>query len=395
MKNEIGNESFCQLLDCLPCGPCYRWDWEKIGTSEAAGWFEKMKQVPQHPLWHGEGNVWIHTKMVCEALVETQEYHLLSRVQQQVLALAALFHDVGKISCTRMEDGIWTSPGHGAAGAQLVRKMFWETFALSGEKRAQQLREAVCLLIRYHTTPLHLVENSDPALRARKLAANGTLVPDFTLDMLCLLARADVMGRICNDRENLLENLELSREAAKEAGCLKGPYEFPSQCTEHAYLSGRKVWAEQKLFDETWGDVILMCGLPGTGKDTWIHQNYPELPMVSLDEIRREMGIKPTENQGKVIRAATEKAREFLREKKSFVWNATSLTPMQRGKQIRLFEEYHAAVKIVYLETDWNENLLRNANRRYAVPESVIGHMLEKLSPPEAAEGRSVSWICL
>lgn len=64
------------------------------------------------------------------------------------------------------------------------------------------------------------------------------------------------------------------------------------------YLSGRNVVPEQPLYDDSWGEVILMSGLPGTGKDTWIMPNRLHMPVISLDDIRREIKIKPTDGQG-------------------------------------------------------------------------------------------------
>lgn len=117
--------------------------------------------------------------------------------------------------------------------------------------------------------------------------------------------------------------------------------------------------------------------------------------MISLDEIRKEMGISPTENQSKVVEIARERARELLRKKQSFVWNATNLSPMVRMKQIKLFTQYHASTRIVYLETDWQEQLRRNADRPDAVPEIAICHMLEELVLPEAKEVHRIDWICV
>lgn len=386
---------FAQLLSCLPGEPDFSWDWERLQRSILAPLFEKMAQTQQHLQWHGEGDVWTHTRMVCESLAQMSDFRELNPRRQRELALAALLHDAGKIRCTREENGILVSPGHGAAGAQDVRRLLWQEFELSGDPEVQRFRETVCLLIRYHTAPLHLLDNSNPYLRARKIAANGELVPDFTLKMLCLLAEADVYGRICDDRQEQLDRIQLGVELAKEAGCLDGPYPFPSAHTRHAYLSGKNVWPEQALYDDTWGEVILMCGLPGTGKDTWIGKNHPELPVVCMDDIRRQIGIKPTDNQGQVVQAAREQARVYLRAKQPFIWNATGITAMLREKQIRLFEEYHASVRVIYLETPWQENLRRNADRRYAVPESAVNRMLENLTPPETAEARHVEWICV
>ena len=36
--------------------------------------------------------------------------------------------------------------------------------------------------------------------------------------------------------------------------------------------------------------VYVMCGIPGSGKSTWCKQNYPDLPVVSRDIIRAELG---------------------------------------------------------------------------------------------------------
>lgn len=395
MNAQTCNPEFAALLRCLPCAPASSWNWAALRGSLLAPLFERMAQTPQHRPWHGEGDVWTHTRMVCEALAQLPDFRALPPRRQQALALAALLHDTGKIRCTREEDGILVSPGHGAAGAQAVRRLLWQELGLCGEPEAQRFRETVCLLIRYHSAPLHLLKGEDPFLRARRLAAHGELAPDFSLRLLCLLAEADVRRRICGDRQELLDCIGLGRELAAEAGCLDGAYTFPSAHTRHAYLAGKNVWPEQALFDDTWGEVLLMCGLPGTGKDTWIGKHHPELPVVCMDDIRHQMGIRPTDNQGQAVQAAREQARVHLQAKQAFIWNATGIAAMSREKQLRLFEEYHARTRIVYLETPWDENLRRNAGRRYAVPEAAVNRMLESLEPPGIMEAHHVEWICV
>ena len=64
------------------------------------------------------------------------------------------------------------------------------------------------------------------------------------------------------------------------------------------------------MYDDTWGEVILMCGLPGTGKDTWIRENCPDLPVVSLDEIRKEMKLSKAKDGSLVAAAGREMARD-------------------------------------------------------------------------------------
>ena len=166
----------------------------------------------------------------------------------------------------------------------------------------------------------------------------------------------------------------------EELGCLNEPYAFASDYSKRAYFLEKTQWQGQELFDDTWGEVILLSGLPGTGKDTWIAKNYPSLPVVSLDEIRKKLKISATDEQGLVVATAHEQAKEYLRKKQPFVWNATSITAQLRSKQISLFEQYGAMVKTVFLETEWQENLARNSGREAVVPQVVIEKMLSKLS---------------
>ena len=358
-------------------------------------WAAQLAATPQNPCWHEEGDVLNHTKMVCSELKNLPAFQKEPDSMQEVLYCAALIHDLGKIHATRLEDGRWVSPGHARIGAAMARQVLWQQLGLCGTPEKQRKRETICNLIRYHSTPPHAIDHAEPERVLRQLAANGHLLPDWNLTRLCLLAEADIRGRHCADKQALLEKVCLCRELAAETGCESGPYEFPTEHTAFAYLSGRKISPEYPLYDDTWGEVILLSGLPGTGKDTWIQENRPDIPMVSLDALRAEMGISPLDGQAPVVEAGRERARELLRKKQSFVWNATNLTPQIRGQQVALFTQYGARVRIVYLETDWAEQLRRNAGRETAVPEPVIGKMLEKLSPPEGKEAHCVQWICV
>ena len=189
----------------------------------------------------------------------------------------------------------------------------------------------------------------------------------------------------------------LTELLADELGCLYGPKSFASPYAQRAYLKGRLKWADGELYDDTWGQLVLLCGLPGTGKDTWIRENCPGMPVVSLDEIRREMKVSPAESQGPVAVEARERARAYLRARQPFVWNATSLTPELRRKSVELFEAYQASVRIVFLETGWEEGLRRNRDRgnedpAKMVPEGRIEAMLERMTPPERFEAQQVEW---
>lgn len=354
---------------------------------------EGLRQTPQSPVYHAEGDVLVHTLMVCDALKGLPEFKELDQLQQHIVYVAALLHDIGKIHTTRFVDGDWHTPHHAPTGSNMVREMLWREYGLCGNKELIEIREAICLLIRYHSYPPVAIERENPQLRLHRMAANGLLVPDFSIRLLCLLCKADMLGRKCDDQQEVLDKIVLCEELAKEEGCCEGCYPFTSAQTQRAFLAGRDVWKNQELYDECWGEVVLMSGLPGTGKDTWIKENVPDLPMISLDDIRRANKISPTEAQGKVANIAREQAKEYLRQHQPFVWNATNITAQMRESLVSLFETYHAHVRIVYLETKWLTLLERNRSREDAVPQLVIEEMMGKMTLPETSEARKVEWV--
>lgn len=368
-------------------------DWNNIEQTVLSRFEEKLRQTPQSPVYHAEGDVLVHTLMVCDALKGLPEYKELNPLHQHIVYVAALLHDIGKIHATRFVDGDWHTPHHAQTGSNMVRELLWREYGLCGNKELIEIREAICLLIRYHSYPPVAIERENPQLRLHRMAANGLLAPDFSIRLLCLLCKADMLGRKCDDQQEVLDKIVLCEELAKEEGCYEGCYPFPSTQIQRAFLSGRDVWKNQELYDDCWGEVVLMSGLPGTGKDTWIKQNVSDLPMISLDDIRRSNKISPTAAQGKVANIAREQTKEYLRQHQPFVWNATNITPQMRESLVSLFETYHAHVRIVYLETKWLTLLERNRSREDAVPQLVIEEMMGKMTLPETSEARKVEWV--
>jgi len=383
------------LMNALPHEPDFAYDWDVLYSLETGELFRRMAETPQDPEWHGEGDVMRHTRLVCEALAAREDFRALPVNSQRAVALAALLHDIGKTVCTKFEEGRYTSRGHSATGARMAREMLWKDFGLCGDSEKQNFRETVCTLIRYHSAPMHIFDQEETERTFTRIAAEGNLAGGFTLEMLCILALADAAGRIADDSGECMELVELCRQTVDDFGCLRGPAHFADDHTQRAYFKGRSVWRGQSLYDDTWGEVILLSGLPGTGKDTWISEQKPEMNVISLDDIRNRMGILPTDSQGEVAQAAQEQARIYLRARLPFIWNATNITQAMRQKLVSLFEDYGASVRIVYLETGWDENLRRNADRKACVPANVIEHMLGKMTLPQRWEARVVEWICV
>ncbi len=335
-----------------------------------------------------------HTRLVLRELSGDERYRALDERKRLILFTAALLHDIGKTRCTRLDNGVPVSPYHTKTGAVMARELLWRDFGLCGDKSSRSLREAVCFLIRCHSLPPRIIDDNNCERNLVKAAAHGELAPEFTLEMLDILTSADIKGRVCDTLKSSLEALDFCFSLARETGVYNAPMRFLSPYSELMYLDG-KIPLNTELYDSSWGEVVIMSGLPGTGKDTWIKENLSGMPVISSDNIRRRLGISPTDPQGAVFAVAREQAKEYLRRRQPFVWNATNITAATRARLTALVSGYGAASRIVFLETPWETELSRNRARPDNVPESAIEAMLKKLEIPERHEARTVEWLCV
>jgi predicted kinase len=146
-------------------------------------------------------------------------------------------------------------------------------------------------------------------------------------------------------------------------------------------------------FNDKICDVIVMSGLPGAGNDLWIATNAPNWPVISLDELRRELKIAPTENQGPLVARARERARGYLRSKQSFIWNATNISRQLREHCISLCAAYNARVRITYVEAGAASLAERNRSRERVGPPEVINRLLARWEPPDLTEAHQVEVV--
>ena len=353
---------------------------------------ELMQQTPQDKKFHGEGDVLAHTLMVYDLI----DVRGLSASQAAALKIAALMHDIGKVRTTQVNGEDITCPNHSQVGARMTREILWKKFGFAGTVEAICFRETVVNLVRYHGFPPHVLEDEFALAKMYRAASISLLgAKEFTMDLLYRLAKADMTGRICQDQDDALAAVECFRDMADEEKMLhQSPVFDCSAYDAHQFLNFKTGNCKQPhLYDESWGNVLLVAGLPGTGKDTYIKGGFFDgLPMISLDDIRKELKLKPGDTNGIVIQTAKERAKEFLRKRQSFIWNATNLTQQQRRQLIDLFETYKARVFIDYLETTANEQIRRNHDREDVVPQSTIDEMIAKIQLPEYFEAPYVSW---
>lgn len=348
-------------------------------------WVADMQHVEQGKTHHAEGNVAIHTQMVLDELQCVDDYMSFSEQDREIIWASALMHDIEKRSTSVDEgNGIISANGHARRGEYTTRTILYRDVPTPFH-----IREQIASLVRFHGLPIWLLEKDCPEKKVLEAALR------LNTHHLAILAEADVCGRRCNDVKNLMDRVYLFKELCIENDCWGKSREFTTPAARFHYFNTADSYINYVPFENFKCEITLLSGLPGMGKDHYVKSLNKDIPIVSLDAIRRKHKISPTDKSGNgwVIQTAKEEARSYLRKGQDFVWNATNITQQMRSQLIDLFVSYGAKVKIVYVEMPYDVWRNQNRNREYPLPENVLDKLLSKLEIPQLTEAHEVEYI--
>jgi tRNA nucleotidyltransferase (CCA-adding enzyme) len=140
-----------------------------------------LQGCEQDPLWHPEGDVWIHT-------LHCLDWFAGERTGRQeddlLVGLAILCHDFGKPLTTRADNGRITSRGHEQEGEAPTRRF------LERLTNQQDVIDDIVPLIQCHLRPRALYDAQASDSAVRRLARQVRRI-----DCLVRVARADHAGR--------------------------------------------------------------------------------------------------------------------------------------------------------------------------------------------------------
>lgn len=144
--------------------------------------------------------------------------------------------------------------------------------------------------------------------------------------------------------------------------------------------------------------VMMLIGPTLSGKSTYIRNNYPNVEVISRDEIVMEvfgsrdynLAFKEV-NQKEVDRTLALRLKEASDLKKSVIIDMTNMTVKRRMATLINFDEDFSRIAVVFPilpeEEYIRRNIARNAEENKWIPPAVIKSMIDSYEEPTSEEG--------
>jgi len=163
-------------------------------------WFPEIKKLiglPQNPVFHPEGDVWVHTMMV----LDTGALYREKTSEPYYFMLSCLCHDLGKIISTEEIDGVIHSYEHEKRGISLIKDYLGR---ITNEK---ELISYVLNMTLLHMKPFVMTRAGSSVKSVNKLFDESIAPED-----LIYLSSCDNFGRHDDIQKELLEKYEVYKE---------------------------------------------------------------------------------------------------------------------------------------------------------------------------------------
>lgn len=138
-------------------------------------------------------------------------------------------------------------------------------------------------------------------------------------------------------------------------------------------------------------ELIMLVGLPGSGKSTYAQTLKDSHVIHSSDALRKELfGDENKNSKGcnkLVFQTLHKRVKDDLRNGKSVVYDATNLIGKRRAEFLRTIRNVDCYKKCVLIASPFFLCTINNKSRERVVPYSVIERMYKSFNPPYYYEG--------
>lgn len=120
--------------------------------------------------------------------------------------------------------------------------------------------------------------------------------------------------------------------------------------------------------------MILMVGPAGSGKSTYVRENFPGYAVLNADSIRLDLTGDESnqERNPEVFSVMRRRLAKFLRSGQSAVVDNTNVKQPSRTELYEIAKAFDARIEAHVMQTDLAMCLRRNAGRTRVVPDDVI-----------------------
>lgn len=334
-----------------------------------------MQATVEDSSWHREASVWVHTEMVVAEFLKIWEESGRDHDDWIMFraGIAALFHDFGKPNAeeerTNKEGALYRRyAGHESISATEFRDLAtgWGWAALFGEELQLEAEDlyTITVMIQHHLPYAYKDELRLEVLQACWWFNGHDLFPFFAL------LRADARGRISDDHEQKLANVEEWIKSATEAFG-EPPQYFPnSRC------------------------AYVLIGPSGAGKSTYMHKFASDTEIYSMDALRLEHYgddsiTNPAQHYTAAWQAANEDEKEFRKlttarinavvksDAQYVISDNTNLTKKARREFIAAAKQSgRIVVGVCFVTPSMDDIVTRGAKRGdRGIPVSTLVHM--------------------
>ena len=373
------------ILDRFFVKDTYLIDWDYV---ESIPEFAKLKECEQNPVWHSEGNAWEHTKRCVESVYNKTDFMYAGEdIEHKIKVLSVLFHDIGKGVTTEFKNGAWHSYGHEFAGEKITRRLLWN--------EPLEVRERICANVRYHMIPLRIADSKSCIMEMIKLSRNQF----FRWRDVLFVKTCDMDGCITEKPEENAKDYEKLSMLFELAACmniLDEGFAVQGFCTHNIEITDRiygdkSDWSRKNKKQQ----VVMLIGLPGAGKNTFINKLESDFVSVSRDDIRYELGfcgkdekvVLSSEKENEVTAEFDRRIVEALKAGKNVVINNINLKKQYREATKKLLAGYDVELLYTIVEAPTIED---NIKRRPTFNPDVLRQMCETLDWPQSDECRRI-----
>ena len=136
-------------------------------------------------------------------------------------------------------------------------------------------------------------------------------------------------------------------------------------------------------------DLIMLVGIPASGKSSYAKEHYKDYKIYSSDELREKLfnDVNDQTHNDELFEYIHTNIIKDLQDGNNVVYDATNIYSKNRKEFLNKLSDIDCNKVCDVFNVDVHKCKLRNSTRERKVPEEVIERMYNKMEIPSIVEG--------